>query len=52
MTDSAPPLRPGTYSKGGRNLEPPTPRPERGPRPTGLPGWITQLPTPPQPPKP
>ena len=48
--DPVPPLRPGTY-KGGRNLGPAGPRPERPPRPMGLPGWVVQNPAPPQPPK-
>lgn len=52
MSDDVPPLRPGKYNKGGRNLDPAPPRPERGPRPMGLPGWVIQPPTPPQPPKP
>ena len=52
MSDFVKPLRPGKYSKGGRNLDPPSPRPERGPRPMGLPGWVVQAPAPPSPPGP
>lgn len=44
MHDAVPPLRPGTYSKGGRNTEPLPPRPDRSPRPTGVPGWVVQPP--------
>lgn len=51
MSDEVPPLRPGKFSKGGRNLGPAGPRPERPPRPAGLPGWVTQTPAQPRPPK-
>ena len=49
--DKTPPLRPGKYSKGGRNTDPLPPRPLGPPRPMGLPGWVTQLPAPSQLPK-
>jgi hypothetical protein len=51
MSDNVQPLRPGKYSKGGRNTEPLPPRPDRSPRPAGLPGWVVQ-PPPSHPPKP
>ena len=35
---------PATYSKGGRNAGPRTPRPASPPRPMGLPGWVTYTP--------
>jgi hypothetical protein len=52
MSDTVPPLRPGKYDKGGRNTEPLPPRPDRAPRPMGLPGWVVQQPQAPYPPKP
>lgn len=52
MSDLVPPLEPGKFNKGGRNLEPSTPRPVHPPRPMGLPGWVIQPPEQPRIPRP